>query len=616
MSVLRIDRRDLDFTLFEQLKIDELCDLKKFQDYDRETFEIVLGQAQRFANDRLAPTTAEADEEGCRLEDGQVFMPSSYETMYREFCEVGLFAPVHNPEYGGMGLPHSLGMALVEIFIAAHPSFMFTPGLTVSAGHLIEAFGTERDVALYLEKMYSGQWGGTMCLTEPQAGSALGELKTTARAVEGEDYYHITGNKIFISAGDHQLTENIIHLVLARAEGDAEGIRGVSLFIVPKIRANADGTLDEPNDVTVTGIEEKMGIHASPTCALSFGDRGQCRGWLVGERGKGINYMFQMMNEARLITGLQGVAIGNAAYQIALEYARERKQGPLVTDRSPDAKSVAIIEHPDVRRNLMTMKAYGEAIRALLYHSAFLSDHALHAEEDAARQVAQDRLDLLTPICKAFASDMGFKMTELAMQVLGGYGYIKEYGVELLMRDAKIASIYEGTNGIQALDLLGRKMRQNGGGLFLTWLQNANEFLAPLQDHAELGPIAREVDKAKNVLGEAAFGFKQLGKADPEYPLLHATPFLRIFGLVECARLLLEQASVAYSRLEGLWSAEGVDATDAEARRALSARHGDARFYENKIKTASFFAHQLLPETRALLKSIQSGDRSALDIQL
>ena len=615
MSEYRIDRRDMDFTLFDYLGLEDLLELPRYQGYDRETFEIVMAQAQRFAAEKLAPTNEEADHKGCRLEDGKVYLPDSYGDLYKEFCEIGLFAPVHSPEHGGMGLPQALGMALAEMMITAHPSFMFLPGRTVSAGHLIEAFGTDRDIELYLERMYTGQWTGTMCLTEPQAGSALSELTTTAKEVEGEDYYQIAGNKIFISAGDHQLTENIIHLVLARAEGDAEGIRGVSLFIVPKNRVDADGKVTGPNDVTITGIEEKMGIHASPTCAISFGDNGECQGWLVGERGRGINYMFQMMNEARLVTGLQGVAIGNSAYQAALAYAQERKQGPKVTDRSGEQTSVAIIEHPDVRRNLMTMKAYGEAIRAMLYNSACLSDHALYNEDEAAKTKAQDMLDLLTPICKAFASDVGFKMTELAMQVLGGYGYIKEYGIEQQMRDVKIASIYEGTNGIQALDLLGRKMRQKGGALFMTWMQDTNEFLIPLAEDEFFGDMAKEVDKGKNVLGEAAFLFQSTGKKDPEYPLLHATPFLRMFGLVESARLLLEQAALARTKLQAIWEEQGVESDDQEARDELSERNDEVRYYENKIKTGSFFIYQLLPEARAMLKSIQSEDRSALDIK-
>ncbi|TXD40666.1 acyl-CoA dehydrogenase [Lujinxingia vulgaris] len=616
MSEFLFDRRDVEFVLFDQLEVENLVKLPRYQDFSRELFEMVLGEAVKFAGGKLAPTNEQADAEGVRLEDGKVILPESYPPLYKEFCEGGWFAPVHTPDYGGQGLPQSVGMAAIEAFIAAHPSFMFFSGLTVSAGHLIEVHGTERDVELYLEKMYTGEWGGTMCLTEPQAGSALGDLSTTATPVEGEDFYKIVGNKIFISAGDQNLTENIIHLVLARVPGDPEGSKGISLFIVPRERVNADGSIGESNDVAVTGLEEKMGIHASPTCSISFGDNDECRGWLVGERCRGLQYMFQMMNEARLVTGLQGVAIGNSAYQSALAYAKERAQGPKVTDRSESPKSVAIIEHPDVRRNLMTMKAYGEALRAMLINTAFLSDHAMYNEDEAVKTKSQDMLDLLTPICKAFCSDMGFKMTEIAMQVFGGYGYIKEYGVEQKMRDVKIASIYEGTNGIQALDLLGRKMRMKSGGLFLTWLQDTNEFLAELTEDETLGEMAKQVDAAKNALGEAAFGFTATGKKDPEYPLLHATPYLRMFGLVESARLLLKQASIAQTKLEAIWAEKGVSSGDDEARKALIEQNDDARFYENKVKTASFFIYQILPEARAILKSIQSGDRSALDVAL
>ncbi|RVU41514.1 acyl-CoA dehydrogenase [Lujinxingia sediminis] len=616
MSEFLFDRRDVEFVLFDQLEVENLVKLPRYQDFSRELFEMVLGEAVKFAGGKLAPTNEQADAEGVRLEDGKVILPESYPPLYKEFCEGGWFAPVHTPEYGGQGLPQSVGMAAIEAFIAAHPSFMFFSGLTVSAGHLIEVHGTERDVELYLEKMYTGEWGGTMCLTEPQAGSALGDLTTTATPVEGEDFYKIVGNKIFISAGDQNLTENIVHLVLARVPGDPEGSKGISLFIVPRERVNADGSIGESNDVAVTGLEEKMGIHASPTCSISFGDNDECRGWLVGERCRGLQYMFLMMNEARLVTGLQGVAIGNSAYQSALAYAKERAQGPKVTDRSESPRSVAIIEHPDVRRNLMTMKAYGEALRAMLINTAFISDHAMYNEDEAVKTKSQDMLDLLTPICKAFCSDMGFKMTEIAMQVFGGYGYIKEYGVEQKMRDVKIASIYEGTNGIQALDLLGRKMRMKSGGLFLTWLQDTNEFLAEISDDETLGELAKQVDAAKNALGEAAFGFTATGKKDPEYPLLHATPYLRMFGLVESARLLLKQASIAQTKLQAIWAEKGVSAGDDEARKALIEQNDDARFYENKIKTASFFIYQILPEARAILKSIQSGDRSALDVAL
>lgn len=611
-----VDKRDIEFTLFDYLETEKLTSLERYDGFNRELFKMVLDEGAKFAAEKLAPGSAEADEIGARFIDGQVVLPESYDQLYKEFCEGGWFAPVHNPEYGGQGLPNVIGMALLEMFCGAQPSFAFIPGLTVAAAHLIEVFGTDRDKALYLEKMYTGEWGGTMCLTEPQAGSALGDLTTTATAVEGEEYFHVKGNKIFISAGDQQITDNIIHLVLARVQGDPAGTKGISLFIVPKRRVDEHRAIGESNDVRVTGIEEKMGIHASPTCAISFGDEDNCRGWLVGERCRGLQYMFQMMNEARLVTGLQGVATGNAAYQLALEYARERAQGPKVTDRSPDAKSVPIIEHPDVRRNLMTMKAYGEAIRALLYNTAYLSDQALHNKVDEAVQAkSQDLVDLLTPVCKAFATDMGFKMTELAIQIFGGYGYIKEYGVEQHMRDVKIASLYEGTNGIQALDLLGRKMRLKGGGLFLTWLQDTNEFLESLREDKTLGPMAIGVENAKNALAEAAFGFTTMGAKDPEYPLLHATPYLRMFGLVESARLLLDQSRVALARLEEIWSEKGISAGDAEGRNQLIEASDEVRYLENKIHTARFFVFQLLPETGALLKSIQSGDRSALEIQ-
>lgn len=612
---LRIDKRDLDFVLYEQLNLDRVLEFEQFRDFALEDFQMVLSEGIKFATEQVAPINAIGDEKGTRFKDGVVTLPEEFVDVYKKYCANGWVSVAQSPEFGGQGLPYTLAVAVMEAFVAASSSFMFVPGLGVSAAHLIEAFGTDEQRKLYVEKMYGGKWGGTMCLTEPQAGSAVGDLSTSAQPVEGEDYYHITGNKLFISAGDSQLTENVIHLVLARCAGDPEGIKGISLFIVPKIRVDAKGKLGELNDMAVTGVEHKMGINASATCALSFGDNGNCRGWLVGERRQGIIYMFQMMNEARLITGLQGEAIGNVAYQTALAYAKERKQGPKVTDRNKDAKAVAIIEHPDVRRTLMTMKAYGEGLRALLLSAAMRADVHKHSKDEAERAHAIDLLELLTPICKAFSSDIGFKMTELAIQVHGGYGYIKEYAVEQYMRDVKIASLYEGTNGIQALDLLGRKMRMKNGGLFLRWLQDTNQFLTSLKEHP-LSALAGEVEKAKNALGEAAFSFASSGKKDPEYPILHASPFLTMFGHVECARLLLEQAVIALRKLGEIWERAGVDADDADARSQLMGTNDEARFYENKIKTAAFFIYQLLPHTRSYLSALKSGDRSALEVQL
>ena len=616
MSNVHFDKRDIEFALFDQFKLEEVCAYERYEDYDRATFESTIESAIKMATEQLSPANRTADREGVRLVEGQVYLPESFVPMYKAFCENGWLSIARNAQYGGMQMPNAVAVAAIEMFCAANPSFMFTPGLTDAAGHLIETFGSQAQRELFVPRMYAGTWSGTMCLTEPGAGSAVGELTTKAEPVEGQDHYLISGNKIFISSGDQQLTENIIHLVLARVPGDPEGTKGISLFIVPKRRVDASGKILGSNDVTVSGVEHKMGIHASATCALSFGDQGDCHGYLIGERCKGIVYMFQMMNEARLITGLQGAAIGNAAYQLALHYAKDRKQGPKVTDRAASPESVAIIEHPDVRRNLMTMKAYGESLRALCLYVARLADDAHFAPDEAARTRANDLVELLTPVAKAFCSDVGFKITELSIQVHGGYGYISEYGAEQAMRDVKIASIYEGTNGIQALDLLGRKLRAKHGGLFLTWLQDINAQLDNLKEHGALGDLARELDGAKNTLAEAVFALPALGKTDPEYTLLHATPFLRMFGLVECGRLMLEQASIAHLKLQAIWSAKGVDAADRDGRAQLAQQQEDVRFYENKLLTARFYIYQLLPEVTGILKSLQSQDRSALDVIL
>lgn len=616
MSHASYDKRDMEFVLFDQLKVQDVCKYERYEDYDREIFESTIESAIKMATEQLAPANQSADREGVKVKDGQVFLPESFVPMYKTFCENGWVSVARNAQYGGMQMPNAVAVAAIETFCSANPSFMFTPGLTDAAGHLIENFGSDAQKELYVSRMYTGEWSGTMCLTEPQAGSSVGDLTTKAEPVEGSDHYLISGNKIFISSGDQQLTENIVHLVLARVPGDPAGTRGISLFIVPKHRSDEQGNLQGSNDVTLSGVEHKMGIHASATCALSFGDHGDCHGYLVGERCKGIVYMFQMMNEARLITGLQGAAIGNVAYQMSLAYAKERRQGPKVTDRSADPQSVAIIEHPDVRRNLMTMKAYGEAMRALCYYVGAQADHAHFAPDEETRTRANDIVDLLTPIAKAFCSDVGFKVTELAIQVHGGYGFISEYGVEQAMRDVKIASLYEGTNGIQALDLLGRKLRSKHGGLFLTWLQEINGQLEGWTQDETLGGLAKELEGAKNVLAEAVFALPALGKVDPEYTLLHATPFLRMFGLVECGRLLIEQAAISQDKLKEIWSSAGVASDDKAARTTLAEQREDVRFFENKLLTASFYVHQLLPEVGGLLKSLKSQDRSALDVIL
>jgi alkylation response protein AidB-like acyl-CoA dehydrogenase len=613
MTAFKVDRRDVEFLLFEQFKIQDLgATYNRYADMNKEVYEEVLAQGIAFCANEMAPRRAEADELGCTLKDNQVYVPEWYGDIYKKYGADGWIAPGQNPEYGGMGMPMCIALVLQGLGIMADASFMFYPGLTVAAAHLIENFGADELKNLLVPKMYGGEWTGTMCLTEPHAGTAVGDIRTVAEPIEGTNEFKIKGEKIFISAGDHQLTENIIHLVLARIPGDPAGTKGISLFAVPKYRYDASGAITGPNDVKTTGIEHKMGINASSTCALSFGENDDCHGVLVGDRCKGIVAMFQMMNEARIACGMQGAAMASASYLFALDYAKEREQGAKVTDRSPDAPKVKIIEHPDVRRNLMISKAYSEGLWALLIQSSVYAEHAHYSEDEETKQKYNDLVDLLTPICKAYATDQGFKVTELAIQVHGGYGYVKEYGVEQYMRDVKIASIYEGTNGVQALDLLGRKMRQKGGQLFMTWVQESSMFLAQHTEHPRLGNLAQAIDKSKNMLGEVAFNFTAQGQEDAEFALLGATPFLEMFGHVEVARLLLDQALLADQKLEAIYADKGADT--AEAKRELCVNNEEVRFYDSKIKTAQFFVSSILPKVGSLRKEIMDNDRSALDI--
>ncbi len=628
MAEFFMDKRDIEFVLFEQFNLGKFSELERYEDFDEDDYRGIIETALNFAKEEIAPLDEPSEEFGCKLENGQVKAFEGFKDLYKQYGEDGWIAVSQNQEYGGMGLPLAMSILLQEFGIAAAGSFMFFPGLTSSAGHLVENFANKNLAELLVPKMYQGEWTGTMCLTEPQAGSAVGDLTTSAvpigpddtptAPVEGLQEYRITGNKIFISAGDHDLTDNIIHLVLARVQGDPAGTKGISLFVVPKYRFDSEGNVlknDDgsfvSNDVTTTAIEHKMGIAASPTCALSFGDNGDCRGYLVGEQRKGIVYMFQMMNEARIACGVQGSALGNLAYQRALAYAKERVQGPKVTDRSPEKKSVPIINHPDVRRNLMLARSYSEGLRALLFQAAIYADYSEYHHDEEVRKKNRALLELLTPVCKAYASDKGFKVTELAIQIFGGYGYIKDYGVEKNMRDVKIASIYEGTNGIQALDLLGRKMRMKDGAYFMTWLQETNEFLQQYKSHESLAELVAEVDKAKNTLGDVAFHFMGANPKDIEVTLLGATPFLEIFGHVEVARLLLHQAIVADEKLKAILKENDV-AEDVVAE--FIKNSPNARFYNNKIKTARFFVYHTLPHVKALAKEIKSNDRSALEV--
>ena len=556
MAEFCTDIRDINFVLFEQCGIDQLFGYSKYQELDRATLEAVLEEAYKFGKNQLAPMNADADSEGSSFdkETGQVTLPKAFTESFKLFAENGWASLSHSPEYGGQGMPYSLSLGANDIFFGSCLSFCLHTLLTSGAAHLIETFGTDEQKQLYVERMYTGQWAGTMCLTEAGAGSDVGACRV--KATKEGDHYLIEGEKIFISFGDHDLNENIIHAVLARIEGAPKGTKGLSLFIVPKIRANADGSLGEPNDVKCTGIEHKMGIHASPTCTLMFGDEGKCQGYLIGEENKGMRAMFQMMNEARISVGLQGAAVANAAYQYALQFAKERIQSG---DLSGKRKGpVAIIHHPDVMRMLLWQKAICEGTRALLLRAAFFYDCSVAADDEAERARYQGLVELLTPVCKAYASDMGFKSTELSLQTLGGYGYIKEYPVEQYLRDNKIASIYEGTNGIQALDLVGRKMTRNPAA-FQAYIGMIAELSAKNADHPVLDKELTMLASARDALLGVAMYFMEVGTKDHMVPLSNATPFLELMGEVTVGWLLLEQAVIAHPTLLEVCKAASVD---------------------------------------------------------
>lgn len=595
MPEFKLDLRDMRFILKEQVGIESIASAERHGALTWSDLDLVLVEGERVAREVIHPLQEGSDRIGAKLVDGQVVLAPGYDKAFRQFTSQGWNAASVTPELGGQGLPHTMAAALADMFIGACPSFYFIPGLAHAAARVIEMVGTPTQRATYCKKMYMGTWGGTMCLTEAQAGTAVGDLRTVAERTDREGTYRIKGNKIFISAGDQPITENVIHMVLARTPDAPPGIKGVSLFIVPKRRL-ADGRF---NDVKVTGVEEKMGLHGSPTCSLAFGDDDACEGEIVGREGEGIQHMFLMMNEARIAVGLQASSMANYAYQLALAYAKERVQGVDVTAmKDPMAPRVTIIEHPDVRRMLVSMKAFSEGIRALLLLVASYVDR----HELATNEVEKDRYralaELLTPICKAYGSYRAFEVVDMAIMVHGGYGYIREYGVEGLLRDVKIAAIYEGTNGVQALDLLGRKVAMKGGAAFMTFVGWMNEFIATHKSNAVIAPLIEKLETAKNTLVAITmdFGGRNM-KGDRYYPVLHASNYLEMFGHIVLARVLVEQAAIGYRLAE--------NATDLT----------DLQYYQGKLETARFFIHQVLPKVEALAISIRSEDRSVLEFQ-
>jgi hypothetical protein len=606
MSHLKFDKRDWLFILQHQHKLTDVLAQKRFADYDWDMCEQVFQEGVRFAVDKIAPTLTSSDRKGCEAIEGRVRTPAEFTPLWKEYSEGGWIAVSMNPDFGGGGLPTLLSSAIFEAHTGANQSFHMFAGLTCGAAHLVESFGRDELKKMYVEKMYTGVWGGTMCLTEPQAGSAVGDLTTSATPVdEANGLFEIAGTKIFISGGDADFYGNVVHLVLARRKGDPEGSKGISLFAVPRLWVNEDGSVAGDNFVRVERIEEKLGIHASPTCQISFGADGPTRGYLIGQPCQGLPYMFQMMNEARVACGLQGVAQANAAYQQAIGYARDRKQGPSLQALS--GKSIEIIHHPDVRRNLMTMKVLCEGTRALVAQAAYWNDlaHASASEEDRTRY--GDLADLATPIVKAWSTDKAFKVTELAVQVYGGYGYTKDYPVEQYLRDCKIASIYEGTNGIQALDLLGRKMRLKGGALFMSYIQDLGTFIETHKETEGLQTDFASLAKAQGVLGETAFWIGNTARQNIDLAMLQATPYLELFGDVMVGQQLLQQATIAVAQLEKL----GCPSPTRDDRK----NSAEIAFLAGKVDAARFFANEFLLLAPSKGRAITSGQTAALDME-
>jgi alkylation response protein AidB-like acyl-CoA dehydrogenase len=604
------DRRDVDFVMYEQLGLEEITKHERYKDMNRKMFDMIITEARNFAIKEILPVNEEGDKVGLKFENNQVTIPECFRRPYKLLCEGEWIAMTEDPEIGGQGLPHLIAQASAEYIVGADFSFGAFGFATHGAAKMIEIFGTDKQKELYLGKMYSGEWGGTMVLTEPEAGSDVGALTTTA--VKNDDgTYTISGNKIFITCGEHDLTDNIIHPVLARIEGAPSGTKGISLFIVPKVWVNDDGSFGELNDVVCTGIEEKLGLHASPTCQLAFGGKGGCRGVLLGEENKGMRVMFHMMNEARLGVGAIGLFNASCAYLYAVNYAKDRIQGRDLADMmDKDAQPVSIMRHPDVRRMLMWMKSHTEGMRSFVYYVASLFDKMDLAETEEEKTAIDDFIGLLTPIIKSYCTDRGFEATVQAMQVYGGYGYTADYPVERLMRDSKINSIYEGTNGIQAMDLLGRKMGMKKGAVFMEFLGEIQKVTAQAKEIKGLEGLAELLDAAVNRLGGVAM---HLGKTamslDFKVAFSHALPFLDVMGDVIMGWMLLWRANVAAPKL-----AELLGDLEGEARLEKINKNKNAAFYEGQVKSAEYFIQAILPVTLGKMASIEAGSKAIAEI--
>lgn len=589
MPVYKAPLDDIRFILDDVLDFSQISKLKGYEEATPDLIQAILEEGGKVCEEVFFPLNMSGDEEGCVLKDGDVTTPKGFKEAYDLYAESGWNGISSDPEYGGQGMPQTLSTIMAELISSANLSFGMYPGLTQGAMNALKTYGTDEQKQTYLPPMISGKWSGTMNLTEPHCGTDLGLIRTKADD-NGDGSYAITGTKIFISAGEHDLCENIVHLVLARLPDAPEGVKGISLFVVPKFIPKDDGSVGERNTLACGSLEHKMGIHANSTCVMNYEG---AKGWLVGEPHKGLKAMFVMMNEARLHVGMQGLGIAEVAYQNAVAYAKERLQGRSLTGtKAPDKPADPIIVHPDVRKGLMRGKAFTEGARMLAIWTAMMIDIEHKTDDDDTKQEADDFIALMTPIIKAYFTDMGFDIANMAIQTHGGMGFIRETGVEQYARDARITMIYEGTNGIQGLDLVGRKMAQHFGRPLRAFFHPAQEFLETHQADENLSEFIFPFAKAFAKLQQASIMIATNSLKNRDEAGAASTDYLRMFALAVMAFCWLKMIKTSQEKI-----AEG---------------GGNKKFYEAKIKTGRFFFEKMLPELNACFTSLSSGAGSMM----